>query len=218
MFVLRWLAGTSAAVLLWLVALTYRVRNLGDDHRQAARAKSPGPLLYAIFHEQQLQAITTNDDRPGVSIASKSKDGDIIAAGLKIFAMEAARGSSSKGGREALAVVRDWVERGRSCGITVDGPRGPRRVAKVGIVRLAQLTGRPLIPAAYVPAASVRFLRAWDHFEIATPFARVVRSFQPPMYIGPADDLEARTQELTLAIAEADRAARRLLDLPEEPG
>jgi lysophospholipid acyltransferase (LPLAT)-like uncharacterized protein len=197
---LRWLGGTLAGLAMWLVALTFRVRDTGDEHRQAARSQHPGGLLYAIWHEQQLAAITTNDDFPMVTIASRSKDGDLIAAGLRVFSVSPARGSSSRGGAEALMAVLRKVNGGSSCAVTVDGPRGPRRVGKVGICKLAALTGRPIIPTIFVPSSSWR-TRSWDRFEIPKPFARIARTFGAPIWVRAEDDLDAKAAEVTRAIS-----------------
>jgi lysophospholipid acyltransferase (LPLAT)-like uncharacterized protein len=196
---LRILGGTLAGIFMWLVALTFRIRDKGDEHRRAARATSRGGLLYAIWHEQQLAAITTNDDFPMATIASRSKDGDLIAAGLRVFNVTPARGSSSRGGGEALMSVMRKVNEGYSCAITVDGPRGPRHVAKVGICKLAAMTGRPIVPAVFHPSRSWR-TRSWDRFEVPKPFARIERTFGRAIWVGEGADLEEKAREVTNAL------------------
>jgi lysophospholipid acyltransferase (LPLAT)-like uncharacterized protein len=197
---LRWLLGTLGGLLAWLLARTFRLTTTGDEHRRAAR---PGGLLYAMWHEDQLAIIMTVDDFPLTTIASKSKDGDFIAAAMRIFRVWPARGSSSRGGKEALHVLLGHVQKGASCGFTVDGPRGPRHVAKVGICRLAELSGRPVIPMVAF-AVDAWVMRSWDRFRVPKPFTRIERRFGPPIWIRPGDDLEAKAVEVSQAIAALD--------------
>lgn len=197
---LRWLAGTLGGIVAWVIARTFRVTNIGDEHRLPVR-----PVLYALWHEDQLAGIMTADDFPITTIASKSKDGDIIAAALRVFRLIPARGSSSRGGKEALHEAERHVRAGASCAITVDGPRGPRHVAKLGVCRLAQLTGRPIIPSI-VFAESAAVTRSWDRFRVPYPFSRVVRRFGPPIWVGPDDDLATKADEVSRKIKELDPA------------
>ena len=129
------------------------------------------------------------------SMASRSKDGDIIAAALWVLGIFAVRGSSSRGGKEALADIEARVRAGSSVVITVDGPRGPAHDVKLGILVLAQRTGRPIVPC--VPACDpVWRARSWDRYEVPLPFSRGRQIFGEPMWIGAEDDLVEKAKEL----------------------
>jgi lysophospholipid acyltransferase (LPLAT)-like uncharacterized protein len=94
-----------------------------------------------------------------------------------------------------------FAEQGRSLTITPDGPRGPREVVKPGLVRLASLTGLPVLPVA---SASRRpwVLRSWDGFRVPRPFARVWISYGEPVYV-PAGLDEAGVESWRQLLEEA---------------
>jgi lysophospholipid acyltransferase (LPLAT)-like uncharacterized protein len=169
-------------MIAWLYSRTFRVRML---HRPPDRN-----YLYAIWHEQQMQAILTNPDKRMTTVASRSKDGDIIAGALEVFRIPTARGSSSRGGAVALHQLAGWAQAGRSCAVTVDGPRGPRHQVKRGIAQLAKLSGCPIVPVSVVAASAWR-TRSWDRFAVAKPFSRVVQCYGAPVQVGPEDDVAA---------------------------
>jgi lysophospholipid acyltransferase (LPLAT)-like uncharacterized protein len=195
LFFMRWLRGFFgffAGLILLLLRATMRIRSEGNAHR---RACMPGPLLFAAWHSQQLGGVLMSDVIKLSTMASRSKDGDIIAAALRVLGITAVRGSSSRGGHEALAAIEARVHRGDSVVITVDGPRGPAHDVKLGILALAQRTGRPIIPTAPL-CAPVWRARSWDRYEVPLPFARGRLVFGEPMWISPSDDLVTQAKEL----------------------
>jgi lysophospholipid acyltransferase (LPLAT)-like uncharacterized protein len=212
---LRRLVGWLAGIVAWLLSRTYRNERIGDVHRVRAHDEGGG-ALFAIFHEQQMHAITLNPESQMVTIASRSKDGDIIAAALSIFSVRAARGSSSRGGGNALTLLRRWVSKGASCAITIDGPRGPRRKAKAGIVQLARLTGRPIVPTVFVAQNVWRF-RSWDRFEVAKPFSRVLSIFGEPLRTRDDASIEDVCAALDNALRALDEDGRARLGRQAEP-
>lgn len=130
---------------------------------------------------------------------SRSRDGDLIQSTLLAMGYsEPARGSSSRGGSAALLGLRRQLGAGTTVAVLVDGPRGPARVAKTGIVSLARLSNAAIQPVAFSARPAFR-LGSWDQSLLPLPFARVVCAFGKP--IEPESDAdEAREQ----------RAARQL--------
>lgn len=112
--------------------------------------------------------------RPAIMV-SRSKDGEFLARFLELMGAVPVRGSSSKGGREALREMVEMIHQGRvDFGATVaDGPRGPRYQAKSGMILLASLTGLPLLPIMWSADRVWTFTKAWDRTIIPKPFARV---------------------------------------------
>jgi lysophospholipid acyltransferase (LPLAT)-like uncharacterized protein len=102
-----------------------------------------------------------------------SFDGAIAAALLGRFGVETLRGSSSSGGRKALAEMVKRVQTMKALGMTIDGPRGPRRVAKPGMAALSQRAELPILPIASVATKSIR-LRSWDRTCLPKPFGTYV--------------------------------------------
>jgi lysophospholipid acyltransferase (LPLAT)-like uncharacterized protein len=208
--------GLLTSALLRLLGATWRVEILGDDPRRGSKIK-PGsagavPHLAALFHESMVPcAWFFRDSRYGVAV-SHSRDGDLIRATLlDLGYSEPTRGSSSRGGSAALlGLVRQHSE-GATVAVLVDGPRGPARVAKTGIVSLARLGNSPIQPVAFSARPALR-LASWDQSLLPLPFARVVCAFGKPIQPTLAPD-DAREQacarlldeELVALHHEADR-------------
>jgi lysophospholipid acyltransferase (LPLAT)-like uncharacterized protein len=189
-----------AGWLLRALAATWRVEVRGEDPF-AAPAR---PLLFALWHESALCAAGTHSDR-GVHVAvSQSRDGEHIAAVLARLGFgESPRGSSSRGGAEALRAVLRLLRAGGAVAILVDGPRGPARVAKAGIVAAARLARVPILPVTITARPSLRFA-SWDRMRLPLPFARVIVHYSEPLSI--ARDLseteaEAARRELEARLA-----------------
>ena len=116
-------------------------------------------------------------------MVSRSFDGEYIARIIEAFGFVAVRGSSSRGGAEALLGMREELATGAAVAFTIDGPRGPKYVAKPGPVRLSRATALPMM-AFYVGLDHPWVLNTWDDFIIPKPFSkalvRVSRKIQVP--------------------------------------
>jgi lysophospholipid acyltransferase (LPLAT)-like uncharacterized protein len=122
-----------------------------------------------------------------------------------------AQGSSSRGGLRGLAVMARRLEEGLDCAFTIDGPRGPRYVAKPGPVMLARKTGCPVMVFHIGVDRGKTFTKTWDHFLLPMPLARTVILFAPPIHV-PAD---ADQQMLEAKHAEMQRELERVRDVAE---
>jgi hypothetical protein len=198
------LFGLLSSGLLRLLGATWRVEVLGDDPRTTATPNAAesntSAHLAALFHESMLPCAWFFRDM-GYSVAvSRSLDGELIRATLIALGYsEPARGSSSRGGSAALlGLVRQHGD-GTTVAVLVDGPRGPARVAKTGIVSLARLADVPIQPVAFSARPAVR-LGSWDRSLFPLPFARVVCAFGKPI------EAEAKADE------GREQAAARYLD------
>lgn len=120
----------------------------------------------------------------GAILSSPSDDGQIIADVCASFGFEAARGSSSKPqkGLAALILMAESLRSGLDIGITPDGPRGPRYQLQPGIVKLAQLTGAPIIPVRVEYSHALHF-KTWDGFMLPLPFSRVKLTLEPTLTV-----------------------------------
>ena len=195
-----------------LLGRTARFRVEGWEHWEAAHAG--GPAVLAFWHEQIFLTTYHFRRRRIVVMTSRSFDGEYIARFIQRFGYGAARGSSSRGGAGALVEMARLVRAGFDAGFTIDGPRGPRRVAKMGPVLLAKKTGRPVLPFAVV-AEKCWAVRSWDRLQIPRPFTRAAVRLAPPLYV-PADAgdglLEEKRDELQRALdglSDAPRPAWR---------
>jgi lysophospholipid acyltransferase (LPLAT)-like uncharacterized protein len=181
----RWFLGFVSAWLLRILGATWRIEILGTDPRSTGEpGQTPidgGRHLAALFHESLLPCTWFFRDRLYSVAVSRSRDGELIRASLLALGYdEPARGSSSRGGPAALRGLVRKLEHGTTVSVLVDGPRGPARAAKVGVVALARLTETPIQPVAFSARPAIR-LKSWDRSLIPLPFARVVCAFGEPM-------------------------------------
>jgi len=117
-----------------------------------------------------------------VGLVSRSTDGSYIARILERMGFETARGSSSRGGTEALRELVRLAKAGRALAITPDGPRGPRQKLKPGALVAAQLSGGVVLPVT-AGASSGWYPGKWDRFLVPKPFARIHIAYGAPREI-----------------------------------
>src|SRR5256714_3109948 len=144
--------------------------------------------IMAFWHGRILPATIYFRNRGIVVITSENFDGEWIAGIIERFGYGTARGSTSRGGRKALVqMVRD-MEAGKPTGFTVDGPRGPARVAQPGAVWLSKATGNPVLPF-HLEANRHWTIDSWDRTQIPKPFSTVALVVGQPFEVPPdADD------------------------------
>jgi lysophospholipid acyltransferase (LPLAT)-like uncharacterized protein len=202
--------------LLAVLGSTYRFRIAGLEHLHAAQAI--GHPIHAFWHGRILPAAVYFKRRGIVVITSENYDGEWIARIITRFGYGTARGSSSRGARKALLqLVRD-VEHA-PVAFTLDGPRGPARVAQPGAVWLAKVTGKPIIPF-HIEADRHWTTRSWDRTQIPRPFATVALAFAPPIILPRAasdEELERAGRRLEGALTDCERHCRTLLATPSVP-
>jgi lysophospholipid acyltransferase (LPLAT)-like uncharacterized protein len=210
---LRWLLPRLVELLSRLLVRTSRIELVGKEHEDAALARS-GHIIFAGLHEgMMLLPYHFRDRAGGLVMVSRSRDGDVIADTVERFGLCAVRGSSGRGGGDALREMGERLRRESvSAGIIVDGPRGPARVAKSGAVVLARATGLPIVPGTWWARPALR-VGSWDRTLVPLPFARVVFAFEEPLWIAPGTtdaELEGYRAELTRRLDAARERARRL--------
>jgi lysophospholipid acyltransferase (LPLAT)-like uncharacterized protein len=154
--------------------------------------KSGQKMIAALWHQRIFvvmgYARRFGEYRPSVMI-SRSRDGEMIAKVFSSFNFRPIRGSSSRGGKEALAnMVEDLVHHQLAAHI-LDGPRGPRGVVKPGLIVMAQLSGVPIVPV-YISVNRAWVLDSWDRFIIPKPFSTVVIRWDSPIYVPQSMDNE----------------------------
>ncbi len=156
-----------------------------NEHISLEHLKSGQKMIAAIWHQRILvvmgYARRFSRYKPSVMI-SRSRDGEMIAKVYSRFNFRPIRGSSSRGGKEALAnMVEDLIHHQLAVHI-LDGPRGPRGVVKPGLIVMAQLSGVPIVPV-YISVNRAWVLNSWDHFIIPKPFSTVVIRWDNPIYV-----------------------------------
>lgn len=201
-FVLSFLA----VFYLRLVGVTSRILWVNRSVRDELEATKKG-FIYAFWHGRQVfLAYLHRGDRLYIMI-SQSRDGEIIARVCKSFHLGAVRGSTSHNGREAFQEMKHLVTIGNRVAFTPDGPRGPLREVQQGVLVMAQLAGRPIVPVAYGARRRWVFRGRWDEYLVPLPFNRIAMVYGEPIQIGPADDLAVKASELKRALDDVSRKA-----------
>ncbi len=122
-----------------------------------------------------------------------------------------AQGSSSRGAIEGLTVMAQRIKEGKHVAFTIDGPRGPRYVAKPGPVILARRTGSPIVVFHIGLQRAYTFKKSWDLFQIPFPFTRAVMFFAPTVRI----PIDAGSEVLHQKQAEMQAALEKVRDAAE---
>ena len=163
--------------------LTWRVE--GIEHYDEVLRSGRQPIM-GFWHGRILPAFYYFRDRGIVVITSQNFDGEWIARVIERYGFGTARGSTSRGGARALVQLRRDLLNGRPAGFTLDGPRGPARIAQPGAVWLAGATGHPLLPF-HLEAARYWSLSSWDRTQIPRPYTTVSVVMGEPMYVERTD-------------------------------
>jgi lysophospholipid acyltransferase (LPLAT)-like uncharacterized protein len=213
------LLATAGRAYLHLLRGTMRLEYRDRDLLERVRSET-GRYILAFWHSRLVMIRSSYPDDRMVALLSQHDDAQILGRILSGFGVEQAAGSSTRGGAAGLREILRRVERGYSVGIAPDGPRGPRRKVKPGVVATARLTGLPILPVSY-SARPARRLRSWDRTLLPLPFARGLFVYGEPLRV--ASDADALERErcrrrLELELDRLTDLADAELGLPvEEP-
>jgi len=195
-----------------LLGSTLKWRTEGLDHFDAIVRSGRQPIM-AFWHGRILPATYYFRRRGIVVITSENFDGEWIAGIIERFGYGTARGSTSRGGRKALLQLTRTLADGKPAGFTLDGPRGPARVAQPGAIWLAKATGHPVLPF-HLEADRFWAMRSWDRTQIPKPFSTVSIAMGEPFDVpSDADEaaLEAARLDLEARLAGLERRAMEML-------
>ena len=187
-------------LLLHALGRTWRFQVIADKGvTPAFHGFAPGRHIFCFWHQCVLACAYYYRSTRATIIISQSFDGELITRVLQLFGYSAVRGSSSRGGPQALLGLQQVLDAGRPAIFTADGPRGPIHRAKSGPVQLARLTGAP-IGCFHLHPERCWTLRSWDRFQIPRPFTRIVVSWGPWLIVPSDDDIPVG--EFTASVAE----------------
>lgn len=192
--------------LISLIGKTIRFEIEGWGNFQKIEREGKIPI-YAFWHNHIFLATYYFRNRGIVVITSQSFDGEYIARFIQRFGYGAVRGSSTRGGVGALVEMIRLMRAGLPMGFTVDGPKGPRNVAKTGAVLLAKKTVNPVMPFI---VESERFwtVNSWDKLQIPKPFTKAKVFIAEPIYVAKEADetkIENKRHELQTKLDELVR-------------
>src|SRR6185436_20406485 len=156
--------------LISVIGLTARFEVIGWENHDKAE-ENGGLPIYVFWHDRIFLTTYWWRNRRIVVMTSQSRDGEYIARFIQRLGYGAVRGSSTRGSVGAVIELARLMRAGCAAGLVVDGPRGPRRIAKMGAVLLAKRTGHPILPFTTAGARYWR-LKSWDRLQVPKPFTR----------------------------------------------
>lgn len=200
------LADLAFFLLIGMIGKTVRWEINGWENFQSATRGDSVPI-YCFWHNRVFLATYFWRNRSIVVMTSRSFDGEYIARFIQRFGYGAARGSSTRGGTGALVEMIRIMNAGLPTAFTIDGPKGPRYIAKMGAVLLAKKTGRPILPFT-ITTKKHWSVDSWDRFQIPLPFTHARVEIAAPILV-PKDASDERLQksrdELQLALDQLER-------------
>lgn len=189
----------SSKITQWLLyrfirlySLSYRLEVQNENEWLDSYLHENGSILLCAHHQQFFPAIRYfqkyRDFKPGLMI-SQSKDGELISAVANRTGWATVRGSSSKGGIEALRGMIEHLGKYRLAAHVIDGPRGPFGEVKPGAIRLAHATESVIVPF-YTTADRAWYAKSWDRFLLPKPFSKVILRFGKKVKLKPVESSE----------------------------
>jgi lysophospholipid acyltransferase (LPLAT)-like uncharacterized protein len=204
--------------IAWVLALYIRLAMVSQHWRvvggeNLSLLAGPDPFIVVYWHETLpsipvllRRARAAGMTRQAVGLASRHRDGRLVANILQNLGLEQVAGSTSKGGPAGLLGLSKALEAGKHVTLTPDGPRGPRRVAAPGVAQLAALTATRVIPCGAWTSRAVTLEKSWDRMRLTLPFGRGVLVVGEPITV-PSDNWEAGLAEIGAALNAAQERA-----------
>ncbi len=191
--------GFAVWAVIRVLGPTIRFEVLGG--KQAGRDYRPDlpPNIYAFWHRSIIPATWYFRNRKGVLMNTTNFDGQWTRRVIERLGYLTAQGSSTRGGLRGLAVMSRRLDEGYDAAFTIDGPRGPRYVAKPGAVMIARSSGRPLVLFHIGLERAWVLTKSWDLMLVPKPFTRAILVFAPLVPAPDArdrDSLEKKRQEM----------------------
>lgn len=196
---------------------TMRVEYRGREVLDALR-RDPGNYILSFWHSRFAMMPYVYPGGRITVLSSLHRDSEYLARILVRFGLDLSKGSSTRGGTQGMRDILRKVRAGYDVGFTPDGPKGPRRRVKMGVVTTARLTGLPIVPVAFSANPATR-LRSWDRTLLPRPFTRGVFVYGAPIRVpreAEGEEEERFRLELENAIDEVTDAADRAVGLPVE--
>jgi lysophospholipid acyltransferase (LPLAT)-like uncharacterized protein len=205
------LIAAAASPLITALCRTVTWKVEGFHHYDEA-IRSGRPPIIAFWHGRILSGMWVFRNRGIVVMASANFDGQWIARIIERFGFRVVMGSSSRGGTRALLEMKREIERGHPVAFTLDGPRGPARVAQPGAVWLAGATGNPILPF-HAEGTNYWSTRSWDSTQVPKPFSKAALVIGEPMVVADTSEksIEGAHAILDETLQRSETRARQIL-------
>jgi lysophospholipid acyltransferase (LPLAT)-like uncharacterized protein len=201
-------AGWGPTFAFWTIRILSRTMKLEVIHSEIPRSfwDKGIPAIGTCWHGRLLMMPIAYQGKNLNFLVSPHRDGQVVGKTLERFGFHPILGSTTRRGFSAFKKMVQAQQNGSDIGIVPDGPKGPRHHAKIGVIELAKLTGRAILPLTF-SASKKKVFKTWDHFLLPCPFSRGVFIWGEPIYVDPNGDrhhleekrmlLERRLNELT---------------------
>jgi lysophospholipid acyltransferase (LPLAT)-like uncharacterized protein len=177
----RWIVGPALRSL----AASWRIHLAHEDRwRRVYDARQPH--LFLLWHEALLPLLWQHRNQGIAIVVSQAREGKYLSGFAASLGYRSLHGSSTRGGARALLGAVRELQAGRAVAFTPDGPRGPRRELKPGVIAAAQRGGGVVVPL-HAESERVWRLHSWDRLMIPKPFARVLITYGEPFAVGPGE-------------------------------
>lgn len=204
------LADWAFFLLIKTICKTVKFETAGVQHLEAVEESGKVPI-YTVWHDRIFLGTYYLQNRQIIVITSQSFDGEYIARFLTRFGFGTVRGSSTRGGVGALVEMIRLMKKGLATAFTIDGPKGPRYVAKSGACLLAKKTGNPILPFS-VEAEKFWAIGSWDKLQIPRPFTRARFFYAEPIWV----EKDADDEEIEKKREELQASLDKLVDLGKQ--
>lgn len=193
--------------LVTALAGSWRMRTHGEEQVRALRERRT-PVVFLLWHENLLPLLWWQRSRGIAIVVSTGRDGRSLADYATRLGYRCIPGSSSRGAVRALLSAVRLLEDDVSVAFATDGPRGPRRVVKPGVIRAAQRAGAPIVPLHAVVRSGWR-LHSWDQTLVPKPFTRIEVGYGTPFTV--ADGAQGLAEGVSRAVASLDALEREMV-------
>jgi lysophospholipid acyltransferase (LPLAT)-like uncharacterized protein len=194
---LLWLIEWTGYIVIRGLCSTIRFSVSWEEGSPSSLAQRP--FVYSFWHNCMIPAMYWCRDLQVRVMSSDSFDGEYTGRIMQKFGFVKVRGSSSKGAVRALLGMRREIEQGWTVAFTIDGPKGPRYIAKPGPVVLSRSTGAPMV-AFHIALDRAWILKTWDGCMIPKPFCRALMRVSQQIRVPPNGSDEPFLQELQSAL------------------
>lgn len=203
----RYLISALVFVLYRTLSFTWRVRIIEPDSMKERLAQKQ-PVILAHWHGDELVLLSTVQRYNLATIVSQSKDGSMMALILKWLGVRISRGSSTRGGVQALKGLIRLMKDGGNSSFAVDGPKGPIYKVKPGVFELSRLIHGPIYVAGVTCDRAIHFPKSWNKTYLPKPFAKIIIYWTGP-FKEVSKDIDPKDPDLALELENLLQQARQ---------
>ncbi len=199
---LNWFLAAAVYSLCRVLFWTLRVRYIAETPDTNPFDKNcKEAFIYCVWHDAIAFPMFVGRHERTAALVSKNLDGSHLARGLRMLGIKLVRGSSSRGGANAIREILRLPSNTHLV-VTPDGPRGPRRKTKPGLVFIAAHSGRAIVPTAFSAARCWKIRGSWTNLSIPKPFTTVYAIGGSPIAV-PDDGTPEQMANLEVEVQQA---------------